>query len=593
MEPTLARGRTSDDDPPKSLEAGSEASTESAVGHRLGFRLRKCDLGAARELARECGVSSTAAQVLLHRGVVDVAGARDFLEPKLAGLTPPDGMADREAAAQRLARAVQKRERVVVFGDYDVDGTTSAAILGGILEQLGADVCVLVANRFEGGYGFSRPALDRALATRASLIVTTDCGSSDHERIAQARAVGVDVIVVDHHLVPDEVLPALAFLNPHRPECGFPYKGLCSAGLALSLGAAVRAAVGSGLDLRSWLDLVALGTIADVAPLDGDNRRLVKAGLRRIGSPQVRPGVMALREAARIRLGAAVGGVDVAFRLAPRLNAAGRLGDPALTLKLLRAGTITEARMVAARIEQINQERKALQNRISEEAIEQVRQVYGDDLAGGVVAASEGWHRGVVGIVAARLVERFDAPAVVIALEDGVGHGSGRTPDGFSIYGAIAACRGYLTKFGGHAAAAGLSLDARQLDAFRSAFDDACRSMRAELPPLDATPHVDVAIGDGYPLPNAEELALLEPVGEGNAEPLFFLEGAEVESVDRVGQGHLKLSLRVGERRLSAFGWEMGDLAGEIGARIDVFGNLRPDSWRGGDAIELRISGLS
>src|SRR5690606_27557738 len=262
--------------------------------------------------------------------------------------------------------------------------------------------------------------------------------------IEAARKKGVDVIVVDHHLVPDRPLPALAFLNPHRDECGFPYKDLCSAGLALSIGAAVRAAVGSSLDVRPWLDLVALGTVADVMPLDGDNRRLVRAGLLRIASPRTRPGVLALREAARIRAGAPVGGVDIAFRLAPRLNAAGRLGDAELTLRLLSAGTLQEARMLAARIEQINQERRAIQEKISEEAIAQVLDVYGEQVDGGIVAAASGWHRGVVGIVAARLVERFNAPAVVIALEDGEGHGSCRTPEGFSIYDAVAACRSCL-----------------------------------------------------------------------------------------------------------------------------------------------------
>lgn len=194
------------------------------------------------------------------------------------------------AASQRLARACRAKERVAVFGDYDVDGTTSAAILGGILERLGADVRIFVANRFEGGYGFSRPALDRVLECSPSLIVTTDCGSSDHERIAHAKQQGVDVIVVDHHLVPDEPLPAFAFLNPHRPDCGFPYKGLCSGGLALSVGAGVRAALGAKMDLRPWLDLVALATIADVAPLDGDNRRLTKMGLKVLAHPRARCG---------------------------------------------------------------------------------------------------------------------------------------------------------------------------------------------------------------------------------------------------------------------------------------------------------------
>ncbi len=570
-------------------------STQEAIepAYRSRFHLLEGDAAAAGELGRALGVSAAIAQVLLHRGIVDVEQGKDFLDPKLSGLTAPEAMVDRELAAERLARAVRAREKVAVFGDYDVDGTTSAAIVGGILAMLGADVRVLVANRFEGGYGFSEPALARALDTGATLIVTCDCGSSDHERIASARARGVDVIVVDHHLVPEEPLPALAFLNPHRGDCGFPYKGLCSAGLALSIGAAVRSKVGSPIDLRPWLDLVALGTVADVAPLDGDNRRLTRAGLLRIASPRTRPGILALREAAKIRAGAPIGGVDVAFRLAPRLNAAGRLGDPGVTLRLLQAGTIHEARMLAARIEQINQERRQIERRITEEAIEQVHAVYGREVAGGIVVAAEGWHRGVVGIVAARLVDRFAAPAIVIATEGDVGHGSCRTPDGFSIYDAVAACKSCLSKFGGHAAAAGLSLPSHRVEELRARFDSVCRSMRSELAPLDSTPRIDVVIGADYALPSAHELALLEPVGEGNAEPKFLLEDASVEDVSTVGEGHLKLTLRAGDRRLTAFGWEMGDLAGELGARVNVFGSLRPDSWRGGDAIELRIDGFA
>ena len=251
----------------------------------------------AGELGRAWGVSPVIAQLLLDRGVGGV-GQRDaerFLFPKLAHLTVPDAMADRALAAQRIAHAIRRRERIVVFGDYDVDGTTSATILSDIIERLGGDVVALVGNRFSGGYGLSDAALARVLAERPRLLVTCDCGSSDHARVERARGAGVDVIVVDHHLVPAQPLPALAFLNPHRPECAFPYKGLCSAGLALSLGAALRAELKAGLDLRQWLDLVALGTIADVAPLDGDNRALVRAGLATLaGGP--RPGIRALAE---------------------------------------------------------------------------------------------------------------------------------------------------------------------------------------------------------------------------------------------------------------------------------------------------------
>jgi single-stranded-DNA-specific exonuclease len=566
---------------------------EGTAAGRGTFTVRPPELAASRELGRACGVSPAIAQVLLHRGVRDPEAARDFLDPKLHGLTPPDAMADRTAAADRIASAIRRGERIVVFGDYDVDGTTSATITSGILAALGANVCALVANRFEGGYGFSEPALARALEAGAGLIITCDCGSSDHARISAAKARGVDVIVVDHHLVPAEALPAFAFLNPHRDACGFPYKGLCSAGLALSLGAAVRAALGVKLDMRGWLDLVALGTVADVAPLDGDNRRLVRAGLARIASSHARPGVVALREAARIKDGVPISGMDVAFRLAPRLNAAGRLGDPQITLRLLSAATLGEARILAARIEQINQERRAIERRITEEAIAQVLAVYGPKVDGGVVVAADAWHRGVVGIVAARLVDRFGAPAIVIATEDGVGHGSARTPEGFSIYDAIAACRDCLTKFGGHAAAAGMSLSTAKLETFRARFDAVCRETRAALPPFDTKPRIDVVIGDGYELPSSADLALLEPVGEGNEEPLFLLEGASVDDIGVVGEGHLKLALRAGNRRLTAFGWELGEHADTLGKQVTLFGSLRPDTWRGGDAIEMRIAGFA
>lgn len=551
--------------------------------------IQRGDPQGAAELARELGVSATLAQLLLHRGLGDAPRAREFLEPKLSELTAPDGMIDRGAAAERLAHAVKHQQAITVFGDYDVDGTTSAAVLTGILEQLGGRVSVLLASRFDGGYGLSDAALDHVLETKPAVLVTCDCGSSDHARLERARKRGIDCIVVDHHLVPSEALPVMAFINPHRPDCGFSYKGLCSAGLALSLGAAVRARLGATLDLRPFLDLVALGTVADVAPLDGDNRRLVRAGLARLGADDARPGIAALREIAKIARGVPIGAGDIGFRLAPRLNAAGRLGDPMLSLALLRARNAEEARGLAARLEQRNEERKTIEAGVSAGAMAQVQEIYGAAPRSGVVVASAQWHRGVLGITAARLCDRYGVPAIAIAIENGLGHGSCRGPEGVKTFDAVTRCAEYLDRFGGHQAASGLTVREERISAFRDAFSSC--TQRSEEAALAVAEHaVDMAVGsDAFPLPTARELLALEPVGEGNREAVFLLERARVEQSSVVGRGHLKLRLRVGEQSLSAFGLDLGERLPTRGQVIDAVGSLRLDNYRGDGSLELRL----
>jgi single-stranded-DNA-specific exonuclease len=563
----------------------------------VNYEVRPCDPMAARELGRALELAPALAQVLLHRGMNDTDQARDFLLPQLAGLTAPDGMLDRSLAADRLARAIRRRERIAVFGDYDVDGTTSAALLAGVLEQLGGVVHVSVGDRWTGGYGLSDAALDRVLEVGPTVLVTCDCGSSDHERIARASRLGIDVIVVDHHLVPEQPLPAFAFLNPHRPECGYQYKGLASAGLVLVLGAAIRAELGVKLDLRQWLDLVALGTIADVAPLDGDNRRLVRAGLARLASEHARPGIVALRELARLRQrngNGAFSAIDVAFRMTPRLNAAGRMGDPMLTLALLRARELTQARQIAARVEQLNDERKAAERRVTEQAFAQVLEVYSAAPSCGVVLAGRDFHRGVVGISAARVVDRFDVPAIVIGIDGEHGHGSARAPDGFPLYDAIARCAPALERFGGPQAAAGVTIRVDKIEQFRELFAQATRDLGREIGRA-AAPVADVALDPSvFELPAAADLIRLEPVGQANAEPVFLVPEARVVECGVVRGAHLKLQLRIGARTIGAFGYDMGvgdDGASglEPGLNVQLLGHLRIDDWNGGDAVELRL----
>ncbi len=539
----------------------------------------------AQALSRALGISVTVASWLDRQGHVEAEATRRFLNPRLAELTAPDAMLDRKAAAERIARAVRDKQRIVVFGDYDCDGMTSAAIFTEALRALGGDVTPVLASRFDGGYGLSSAALDRVLSHRSGLLVTCDCGSSDHASLERLGPLGVDVVVVDHHLVPEQPLPALAFLNPHRPGCGFPYKGLASCGLALSVLAAVRAELGRALDLRPLLDLVAIGTIADVAPLNGDNRALVRAGLKVLSEAR-RPGVRALLELAKLEPGTALSAEDVAFRIAPRLNAPGRLGAPDLAVQLLLAPTLDAAHAIAAELEQRQIERKSVQERMLDEALAEVeREGYRNDAA--LVLGREGWNHGIVGIVAGRLASSLDKPVVVIGFEHGIGRGSVRGPKGARLHDAVSACAPLLRRFGGHQAAAGLEVEIEQLAALRQAFSAAC----AAQPPVEATddaPLVRLAHGDSL-AKVLGDLWDLEPCGESNPAPALALTGRVVSAREVTG-GHLKLELSLDSgERLSAFGIALGGRAESLTGEIAVSGKLRPDRYRGGNALELRL----
>jgi single-stranded-DNA-specific exonuclease len=511
----------------------------------------------------------------------DAARTKSFLEPRLSLLTNPDGMADRQVAARRLASAIRSAERIVVFGDYDCDGMTATAILSEALERLGAaSVVPLLASRFAGGYGLSAGALQRVLAERPQLVVTCDCGSSDHASLRVLSEKGIDAIVIDHHLVPEEPLPAVAFLNPHRPDCAFPYKGLASCGLALSVVAAVRAELGVELDIRHWLDLVAVGTIADVAPLDGDNRALVRAGLAQLARDP-RPGLLALAEIVGIDRSEPLAASDVSFRLAPRLNAPGRLGSPDSALALLRERDADRARALAAEVEQSCQARREAQKVMEAEAEEDAAR---HATAHSLVVGRPGWNHGIVGIVAGRLAERLGKPVIVLGFEEGVGRGSVRGPAGFPLFDALSASSDKLTRFGGHQAAAGLELPLAHLEEFRAAFDAACAAQVGYTAP-ERTAALDVDVED-----DLQDLLLdlreLEPCGERNPAPRLRLSG-RVRVARELRGGHLKLELELGKERISVFAPGLGASLPPLGQRVSVTGQLRKDGFRGDGSLEF------
>jgi single-stranded-DNA-specific exonuclease len=556
----------------------------------LTWRVRPTDAAAVAHLRDELHLRRLTATVLAVRGLCDPDAATRFLSPRLSDLRPPEGIADLDRALGRLIPAVTAGERIGVFGDYDVDGVTTAAILTTMLRAFGAEVITRVARR-SSGYGLSPGDATRFLDEGCTLVVTGDCGTSDGEAVALCRARGVDVIVIDHHHVPEGPTGAYALLNPHRSDDKFAFKGLASCGVAFYLAAALRTRMrGQGhpaaedYDPRDVLDLVALGTVADMVPLRDENRILASIGLRDLAAFR-RPGLRALSEIAGVDHGSVITS-DVSFRLAPRLNAAGRLGDAQVALDLLLASNATEARRLATELDDMNRQRQRIQDQMWSEAVRAAEE-FPNDAA--LVLGAEGWHQGVVGIVAAKLVDRFHKPVVVVGFKDGSGRGSARTTGGLDLYESLEACQEHLTVFGGHAAAAGLGLSAAQLESFRASFvAQAQRHFdgRPESSALEVDAVADLAELD---LVQAEELERLAPFGAGNSEPLFALPGVVARSTRVVGTSHLQITLACGAAVSHAIAFGMADRDPGEGTQIDIIGMAEVDNFRGNRRPRVRV----
>ena len=556
----------------------------------LTWRVRPSDQATVARLRDELHLRPLTAAVLAARGLCEPAATARFLQPRLTDLRPPDGIADLDRALCRLVPAVTAGERVGVFGDYDVDGVTTAAILTTMLRALGAQVIARVARR-SSGYGLSPADARCFLEQGCTLVVTGDCGTSDAEAMEICRARGVDVIVIDHHHVPSGPSPAYALLNPHRGDDKFPFKGLASCGVAFYLAAALRTRLraqahpaADRFDPRDVLDLVALGTVADMVPLREENRILAAIGLRDLAAFR-RPGLRALAEIAGVEAGSVITS-DVSFRLAPRLNAAGRLGDAQVALDLLLAVDAAEASRLAGALDDMNRQRQRIQDQMWGEAVRAAEE-YPNDAA--LVLGAEGWHQGVVGIVAAKLVDKFKKPVVVVGFKDGSGRGSARTIGGLDLYQSLEACQQHLTVFGGHAAAAGLGLAAGQMEAFRASFvAQAQRHFdgRMEDSVLEVDAVADLADLDLY---QVEELERLAPFGAGNSEPLFALPGVVALSTRVVGASHLQITLACGAAVSHAIAFGMANRDPGQGAQLDIIGTAEVDSFRGNRRPRVRV----
>jgi single-stranded-DNA-specific exonuclease len=571
------------------------------------LRLRRVDETIVSKLAGALRVRTATARCLVGRGVIEPHDAQGFIDPRLAALRPPTGLAGMPRAVGRLADAVVAGERIGVFGDYDVDGVTTAALLTAFLRAAGATVEVAVARR-DAGYGFTPAAAADFAARGCQLIVTGDCGTNDLEAIAAAAARGIDVIVVDHHTVPaaDVPHPALSLVNPYRADSTFPFRGMASVGLAFYVAAAVRTELRerryfehtarSEPDVRDLLDLVALGTIADLVPLASENRILTALGLRRLQG-RIRPGIAALLAAAGVPEDREVDARTVAWKLAPRINAPGRLGaaEPSLALLLADAESAPERAQV---LEAANIERRAIQDRVMAEALA----LLGDrDPGPAIVIAGEGWPAGVVGIVAAKLVDRYQRPAFVVGIDPatGVGRGSARTAGGVNLYLALCEAAPWLDKYGGHAAAAGFTVRREAVAQLCESLGGACARLAAGSGPLSTTgtgrdvdAEVRLAEVDER---LAQEIAGLGPFGQDNPSPVLVTRNARVTAARRVGDGsHLKLTLEDDRATTrSAIGFNLGDREVDVGARVDLAFLPTVSTWQGRRSAELELSDLA
>ncbi|MBI2372865.1 MAG: single-stranded-DNA-specific exonuclease RecJ [Deltaproteobacteria bacterium] len=554
------------------------------------------DEAAVRELSVAARLPAWLARLLVTRGVRTPEAAERFLKPSLSHLPDPSTMRGLDKAVDRLIAAIDRCERIALYGDYDVDGVTSTTLLATFLEAHGVHARVYIPKRLVEGYGLNRSAVDQLADEGMKVLVTLDCGITAAGEVAHANERGIDVIVVDHHRCPPELPPAHAVLNPHQDGCAYPDKGLAAVGVCFNLVVGIRRRLRErgfykGLveepNLRRLLDLVALGTIADMVPLTGVNRVLACFGLEEIREAR-RPGVRALLFASRVRP-ARTTSTDVGFRLAPRINAAGRLDDASVGVRMLLARTIAEAEPLAAVLDDANLKRQRIEAEVVEQAIARVES---GPIPPAIVLYDPEWHIGVVGIVAAKIVERFGRVAVLIG--EG-GRGSARTAGAIHLYDAIARCEGLLRKFGGHRAAAGLTIDVDRAPELASAL-----SASVLLDPAFGTTGGELVYDDDLMASDINDqklrsLQALEPFGNANPEPLFRASGLTVQSNRIVGKNHLKLRLREGTfGGLEAMAFSRGELSSKLwsGRQVDLAFHLERHEYAGVESLQLRVRDL-
>ncbi|MBU0509778.1 single-stranded-DNA-specific exonuclease RecJ [bacterium] len=546
-------------------------------------------------LGKESNIPYTIARILINRGIETPEQVERFFNPSNTHLHDPFLMADMDKAVERIIQALERRERIAIYGDYDVDGITAASMLYLFLKDLGGDVVSYIPDRQNEGYGISDSGIQELARGGAALIVSVDCGITSINEAKIATSQGIDLIITDHHEPGDAIPEALAVCDPKREDCGYPFKELSGVGVAYKItqGMIRRLHLDDEYS-EKYLDLVALGSAADIVPLVDENRVFVKLGLEKINTvPEV--GLASLIETACIKAGKIEVG-DIVFGIAPRINAVGRLGSALRAVKLLTTRDRASSRDIAMVLEDENRRRKDIDNTTLEEAVSEIERTMNPADARSIVLARDGWHPGVIGIVASRLIERYYRPTVMITIENGQGKGSARAIAKFDIYLALKACSDLLEQFGGHKYAAGLTIAAPNIPAFRERFEQVCREM---IPEEDLVPKVRIESEISLDEITPEVVASLKrfaPFGPKNNRPNFFSRGIDVLDVPRiVGSNHLKFRAGQGGVNFEAIGFNLGSRLPRLanGSRpIEMVYAIEENEYNNRKTIQLRIKDL-
>jgi len=576
----------------------------SDVNNRI-WQLQNPDEGLVYRLVHKAGLSDVMARLLVNRGVQTENEARHFLKPSLRNLLPFDSLPDINIAVDRIIKAIKDREPIVIYGDYDADGVTATAVLVSFLRSVGATVKTYQPHRIREGYGLNVDALQDLYEQGARLVVVVDLGITDSEEVDWASSRGMEIIVVDHHHIPERLPKALALLDPLTSEQAEPFHHLTGVGLAFYLMLGLRARLrDEGFfgekkepDLRHYLDLVAIGTIADLMPLTGLNRILVTYGLKELGAER-RPGVKALKAVSRLNRKRVTAG-QVAFQLAPRLNAAGRMDDAAIAVNLLVADDPAEAEKLARKLKKFNQERQQVEAHILEEAISIVEKERMEE-SYALVLAGENWHPGVIGIVASRIVDAYSLPTAIISIDGDRGKGSMRSVRGIDAWKALDDCKDCVIGYGGHEMAGGFVVARDMIGAFRKRFNEAVKSQVSSSDVAMESERRKLLIDMEMELEDLDtalmqEMAQLAPHGIGNPEPLFMAQGVNCESARVVGTNHLRFQVSCksagsrNKRGMDAIAFGMADRIELLKAPVDLAFTPTLSEWENWERVEIKV----